>query len=96
MLNMWNLERPESHFTLIDDLPEQEDIVEVNRIITSAKADPLLCHRFLYTTSVNEKASLCSWETDASNLPNFFQINVCDLRARLMQNKPALILNSPM
>ncbi|GAB5358147.1 hypothetical protein AAMO2058_000433900 [Amorphochlora amoebiformis] len=77
MLNMWNLERPESHFTLIDDLPEQEDIVEVNRIITSAKADPLLCHRFLYTTSVNE-------------------INVCDLRARLMQNKPALILNSPM
>ena len=75
MLNLWHLERPDSCFTLIDDLPEvfqifvhtsyfwskflniiQEDVVEVNRIITSAKADPELCYRFLYTTSVNEVA----------------------------------------
>jgi len=75
MLNMWHLERPDSHFCLIDDLPEQDDMVEVNRIITSAKADPELCYRFLYTTSVNE-------------------VNICDLRARCMQNRPQLILQS--
>mmetsp|Transcript_16714 Transcript_16714/g.25149 ORF Transcript_16714/g.25149 Transcript_16714/m.25149 type:complete len:876 (-) Transcript_16714:245-2872(-) len=75
MLNMWHVERADSHFTLIDDLPEQDDMVEVNRIITSAKADPELCYRFLYTTSVNE-------------------VNICDLRARCMQNRPAMILQS--
>ena len=57
VLNMWHLEYPERPFCLIDDLPE-DDIVEVNRIITSAKASPVECHRFLYTTSVNE-VNLC-------------------------------------
>eukprot|EP00467_Chlorarachnion_reptans_P025511 CAMPEP_0114491146 /NCGR_PEP_ID=MMETSP0109-20121206/2838_1 /TAXON_ID=29199 /ORGANISM="Chlorarachnion reptans, Strain CCCM449" /LENGTH=1009 /DNA_ID=CAMNT_0001667847 /DNA_START=113 /DNA_END=3142 /DNA_ORIENTATION=+ len=76
MLNMWHLQRPESVFPLIDELPE-DDMVEVNRIITSAKADPENCHRFLYTTSVNE-------------------VNICDLRARCMQNRPAQILHAPL
>eukprot|EP00466_Bigelowiella_natans_P000523 jgi/Bigna1/125853/aug1.1_g561 len=76
MLNLWHLERPDSSFALIDELPE-DDMIEVNRIITSAKADPTQCHRILYTTSVNE-------------------VNICDLRARCMQNRPAMLLQAPI
>mmetsp|Transcript_2555 Transcript_2555/g.3547 ORF Transcript_2555/g.3547 Transcript_2555/m.3547 type:complete len:260 (+) Transcript_2555:365-1144(+) len=76
MLNLWHLERPDSSFALIDELPE-DDMIEVNRIITSAKADPTQCHRILYTTSVNE-------------------VNICDLRARCMQNRPAILLQAPI
>mmetsp|Transcript_23354 Transcript_23354/g.45525 ORF Transcript_23354/g.45525 Transcript_23354/m.45525 type:complete len:261 (-) Transcript_23354:166-948(-) len=70
---MWHLERGDSCFQLNEAADMTTDTVEINRIITSAKACPTNCYRFFYATSLSE-------------------VNICDLRLRCRQDKPAQTL----
>ncbi|GAB5364815.1 hypothetical protein AAMO2058_001002700 [Amorphochlora amoebiformis] len=61
-LNVWHLERGDSCYQLNDTADMTTDTVEINRIITSAKACPLYCYRFFYATSLSE-VNICDLRT---------------------------------
>lgn len=110
MLNMWHLQRPESCFPLIDELPEVfSDQMRNPAVLTGCvgwygggKQDNYECksgsqklpsfplHNKCKRSEEHEKGILkriLTWKS---------QVNICDLRARCMQNRAAQILHAPL
>lgn len=77
LVNLWSLERPDAHMTIINELPDSTDttdMLEMQSIITNVKACPVQCWKFIYSTSVGDA-------------------HVGDLRMRSRMSRPGLTLH---